>query len=216
MNRRVLTIALGILSLGPAAASAGPELTLSAGLRSGDLVFATEAESPFIVCITTPCVVADVLTENDQLRWTLILDVPISRHWAVEALYSEQDGDHGFRSLVSPVLHERGSYEWTTAQVGMQRHWGEGRLRPFAAAALGATSFESTVPAYDVPFFPGITPTPVDDEVLSGSLAGGVKVDLGRHVALRLEGRGWWYDFPARLGSSLWQSEASVGLTYRW
>lgn len=216
MIRRFLTIALGILSLGPVAASAGPQLTLSAGLRGGDLVFATEARSPLIVCVTTPCVLADVLTEDDQMRWTLILDVPISPRWMVEALYSEQDGDHGFRSRSAPIDPERGSYEWTTAQVGMLRHWGEGRLEPFAAAALGATSFESTVPAYDVPFFPGITPTPVDEDVLSGSLAGGVKVGLGGRFALRLEGRGWWYDFPARLGGSLWQSEASVGLTYRW
>lgn len=213
--RHLLILSLGALVLLPGAASAGPELTLAAGLRSGDLAFATEATSPFIVCITTPCVVADVLTEDEQLRFALILDVPFSRHWMVEALFTEQGGDHGFRSTFGEVL-ERGSYDWTTAQVGVLRHWGEERLRPFATAALGASRFESTTPAYDRPFFPGIVPRPVDEEVVSGSLAGGLKVDMGRHLAVRLEGRAWWHDFPERLGGELWQNEASVGLTYRW
>lgn len=133
----------------------------------------------------------------------------------VEVLFTEQDGDHDFRSTFE-VIVERGSYEWTTAQVGLLRHWGEDRVRPFAAAALGASRFESTTQAYDRPFTPGIVPRPVDEEVLSGSLAGGVKVGLGRHLALRLEGRGWWHDLPERLDGALWQNEGSVGLTYRW
>ncbi len=215
MRRPLSTAFLGLLLLLPTAASAGPELTLAAGLRTGDVVFATEARTPLIVCVTTPCILADVLTENDQARLTLILDLPFSRHWMVEALYTEQDGDHEFRSRFSPIL-DRGSYEWTTAQVGVLRQWGEGRLRPFAAAALGATRFESSVLAYDRPFFSGITPRPVDEDVLSGSLAGGVKVGLGRRLALRLEARGWWHDFPERLDGTLWQSDGSFGLTYRW
>lgn len=215
MCRRLVAVVLGLLPLVPAAAGAGPELTLSAGLRSGEIAFTTEAYSPLVVCVTTPCVTADVLTEDEQARLTLILDVPFSPRWMVELLYTEQDGDHDFRSDF-PGIVERGSYEWATAQVGVLRHWGEGRLRPFAAGALGATQFESSVLAYDRPFFPGIVPTPVDEEVLSGSLAGGVKVGLGRHLDLRLEGRGWWHDLPERLDGSLWQGEGSVGLTYRW
>lgn len=214
--RHLPTALLGALLLLPSAASAGPELTLTAGLRTGDVVFATEARAPFILCVTTPCVVADVLTEDDQLRYTLILDVPVSPRWMVEVLYTEQDGDHGFRSAFGGIV-ERGSYEWSTAQVGVLHQWsGQRPLRPFAAVSLGGSRFESTVPGYDRPFFPGIVTTPVDEEVLSGSLAGGVKVDLGRRLALRLEGRGWWHDLPERLDGELWQTEASVGLTYRW
>ena len=215
MRRQLVAVAFCLLPVAPAAAGAGPELTLSAGLRTGEINFTTEAYSPLILCVTTPCVTADVTTEDDQVRLTLIVDVPFSQHWMVELLYTEQDGDHSFRSDF-PGIVEQGSYELTTAQAGVLRHWGEGRVRPFAASTLGSTRFESTVPAYDRPFFPGIVPTPVDEEVVSGSLAGGIKVELGRHVDLRLESRGWWHDFPERLGGPLWQGEGSVGLSYRW
>ena len=216
MCRRLAAVVLGLLPLAPAATGAGPELTLSAGLRTGETAFTTDAYSPDIVCITTPCVTADVLTKDEQARLTLILDVPFSPRWMVELLYTDQDGDHDFRTDHPSIVVEQGSYEWTTAQVGVLRHWGDDRLRPFAAGALGATRFESSVPGYGRPFFPGIVPTPVDEEVLSGSLAGGVKFGLGRHLALRLEGRGWWHDLPERLAGSLWQGEGSAGLTYRW
>lgn len=216
MGRRLVAVVLALVPLAPAAADSGPELTLSAGLRSGSIAFTTEAYSPLILCVTTPCITADVLTEDDQVRTTLILDVPISPRWMVELLYTEQDGDHEFRSDFPGFLVERGSYEWSTAQVGLLRQWGDGRLRPFAAGALGATRFESSVPGYHRPLSPGTFPTPVDEEVLSGSLAGGVKLGLGRHLDLRLEGRGWWLDLPERLDGSLWQSEGGVGLTYRW
>ena len=215
MYRLFVAAVLCLVSLAPVSASAGPELTLSAGLRTGEIRFTTEATSPLILCVTTPCVTADVATENDQVRLTTILDVPVSSRWMAELLYTEQDGDHSFHSDFPDIL-ERGSYEWRTVQVGALHHWGENGLRPFAVAALGVTWFESTVPAYDRPFFPGIIATPVDEEVLAGSLAGGIKMELGRHLDLRLEGRGWWHDLPARLGGSLWQKEASVGLGYRW
>ena len=214
MYRLFVASALCFASFAPAAI-AGTELTLSAGLRTGEVRFTTEATSPLIVCVTTPCVTADVSTEEEQMRLSLIVDVPVSPGWMVELLYTEQDGDHEFRSDF-PGIVERGSYEWTTVQAGALRQWGVGRLRPFAVAAFGATRFESVVPAYDRPFFPGIIAIPVDEEVLSGSLACGLKIELGRNIDLRLESRGWWHDFPDRLGGSLWQAEANVGLSYRW
>lgn len=215
--RKLLTAFLGLLMLPSAGSGAGaePELTLAAGMRRGEVAFPTEARTPLIVCVTTPCILAEARTDDGEVNYSLILDVPFSRHWMVEALLTEQDGDHEFRSSFSPIL-DRATYESTTAQLGLLRHWGEGRLRPFAAGALGVTTFESTALAYDRPFFPGIVPTPVDEEVLSGSFAGGAKVDLGRRLALRLEGRAYWHDLPERLDGTLWQNEASVGLTYRW
>lgn len=214
MSRQVVVV-LALLALAQIAEGAGPELTLSAGLRAGTVVFTSEAESSLIVCVTTPCVTTEVRTEDDEGRLTLILDVPVTRRWMVELLLTEQDGDHEFRSD-DPSLVERGSYEWMTAQVGVLRQWGDGRVRPFVAGTLGGSRFESTVGAYDLPLSPGTFPTPVDEEVLSGTLVAGVKIGLSRHLDVRLEGRGWWHDFPVRLGGSLWQREGSVGLTYRW
>lgn len=212
--RNLLALLLASFLVLPAAASAGPELTLSAGRRSGEVGFLTDVDA-LIVCVTTPCPVAEARTADDRVRYTLILDVPFSRRWMVEVLFTEQDGAHEFDLGVSP-LPSRGTYEWTTAQAGVLRHWREDRLRPFAAAALGATRFESTALAYQRPLFPEITAFPVDEEVLSASLAGGIKVGLGRRLALRLEGRGWWHDLPDWLDGALWQGEASAGLTYRW
>jgi hypothetical protein len=145
MRRQIVATVLFLLPLAPGSASAGAELTLSAGLRTGVIHFTTEAYSPLILCVTTPCVTADVTTEEDQIRLSLILDAPVSPRWMVEVLYTEQDGDHRFQSDF-PDIVEEGSYEWTTVQIGALRQWGEGEVRPFAAAALGVSQFESTVP----------------------------------------------------------------------
>lgn len=212
---RTTILLLGLVSWAPVAAADGPELTLSVGHRSGGPTFTTEAHSPMVDCVTTPCVTAEVFTEDDQARFTLILDLPISPLWAIELLYTEQDGDFEFRSEF-PDIVDQGTYDWSTAQIGVLRTWGHDRLRPFGALTAGVTSFDSSVGAYHLPLVVHAVPRPVDEEVLSGSLAGGLKVALSDHLDLRLEARAWWHDLPARLDGVLWQGEASIGVTYRW
>lgn len=215
MNRLLFVSGALCLFVLPGGAGA-VELTLAAGPRWGEVGYPTESTTALILCITTPCAVAEASTEEGGSSLELILDVPVSGSWMIEGLLTRWDGDMEFRWDLQGAPADRGTFESTTVMVGLLRHWGEGRWRPFATGALGATSFESSVPAYDRPFFPGILPRPVDEEVAAASLAGGVKGDLGRRLALRLEGRAYWHDFSDRLGGVRSQRQATVGLTYRW
>ena len=213
---RVLVFVLLIPSLLPAAAVAGVEVTVAAGHRSGDAAFPIEATGPLILCITTPCVLAEAHTEDDRLIPSLIVDVPVGGGWLVEGLLTWHDGDLELRSGFPPGALDRETFDATTLLVGAQRRWGDGRLRPFAAAAIGATTFESSARAYERPIFPGIVATPVDEDVPAASLAGGVLAELGARLAARLEARAFWHELPRRLGGALVQAELSVGLTYRF
>lgn len=215
-------VALGALVM-PAATRANVEITLTAGLRSGSTTFPIEARvdpsSPVgFACVTTPCLLADATTGDGEVEPSLIVDVPFSRRWAVEALLTRQDGRLSLSSSRVPpeVVLAPESWESTTAQLGLRRQWDGERLQPFAAGAVGRTWFESSSVAYDRPFFPGIAATRVDEDVFSTSVAGGVSIGLARHLALRLEARSFWHDLPERLGGTLQQTEAGVGITYRW
>lgn len=217
-----LLVVLGALVV-PAATRASVEITLTAGLRSGDASFPIEARidpsSPVsLACITTPCLLADASTGDGEALPSLIVDVPFSRQWAVEGLLSRQDGRLSLSSSRVPpeVVLAPESWESSTAQLGLRRQWDGERLRPFVAGAVGRTWFESSAVAYDRPFFPGIAATRVDEDVFSASLAGGVSIGLARHLAVRVEARSFWHDLPERLGGTLQQTEAGVGITYRW
>lgn len=215
---RTLSAVFLCLVFVPAAADAGAELTLAGGFRRGEAAFPIEAVTSLpIVCGTTPCILAEARTEEGKPHATLILDVPITRRWMAEALLTRQDGDLRLRSRVVPLESlALETFEAETLQLGLLRQWGEGRVRPFAVGSLGATRFESTARAYERPLFPSIKSQPADADVLSGSVAAGLKAGLGSHVALRLEGRILWHDLPAHLGRTWRQKEGSLGLTYRW
>ncbi len=208
---------LSLVALTPAAAGAGVELTLAGGYRSGEAAFPIEARTSLTLnCVTTPCILAEARTGAGEARASLIVDAPISPRWMVEGLLTRQDGDLELRSSIPVGTLARETFESTTAQVGLLRQWGEGRFRPFAAGLVGGTSFESTALAYERPFFPGIGAAPVDEDVLSWSLATGLKAGLGKRVALRLEGRVHSHELSQRLGGTLRQTEAGAGLTYRF
>ena len=208
---RRLCIAFVLLTLVPAAAGAGVELTLTTGYRWGEAELLTEDYTSLIVCVTTPCALATGRAGEDQALG-LILDVPIARGWMFEALLNRQDGDVGFLGSLLP----RESYDATTVQVGVQRYWERKRLTPFAAVGLGVTRWKTTALVYHPPLFPGIVVQPLEEEVFSGSIAGGVKMPLDSRFGLRLEGRYYYVDLPAAAGGGLWQPEATAGLTFRF
>lgn len=208
---RRLLIALALLSLVPAAAGAGMELTLTGGYRWGEAELLTEDTTSLIVCVTTPCVLATGRAGASEVVG-LILDVPIAPGWMFEALLNRQDGDVDFPGTQLP----RETYESTTAQVGVQRYWERERWTPFAALGLGVTRWQTTALVYRPPLFPGIGVQRLDDEVFSGSIAGGVKVPLSARFGLRLEGRYYHIDLPHEVSGSFGQTEAAAGLTFRF
>ncbi len=208
---RRLLIALVLLTLVPAAAGAGVELTLTGGYRWGEAELLTEDSTSLILCITTPCATAAGRAANSEVLG-LILDVPIARGWMFEALLNRQDGEVAFRGTLLP----RASYESTTAQVGVLRYWERERITPFAAVGLGVTRWQTTALVYRPPLFPGIVVQPLDEEVFSASVAGGVKVPLSSRFGLRLEGRYYHIDLPQEVSGGRGQTEATVGVTFRF
>lgn len=208
-------VLLGLL-LVPAVAGAGAEITLSSSFRSGATAFPIEARTPEpLFCVTTPCILAEAATEDEELLYTATIGVPIAKRWTAELLITEQEGDLALRSTRVSIMHPE-TFDSLTAQLGVARHWGDGRIRPYVGGAVGGTRFESTALAYDRPLVTAATAFAVDEDVLSGSLATGLKAPLGHHLGLRLEGRAYWHALSDRLGGTLRQNEASLGLTYRW
>ncbi|MDX1501241.1 MAG: outer membrane beta-barrel protein [Thermoanaerobaculia bacterium] len=220
--RSLLISSLALVLLVPAVAAAaqtsGPELTFGASVRWGQATFPVESTTPhLILCVTTPCVLADASTEEAEVTPTLILDVPLSPRWAVETLLTRHEGEMEFQASFPVSDHQ--SYDLTTLLVGLQRQWEGERVRPFVAGGVGYTwlEFGSGLQVYDRPIFPGIIPTFVDGaEGLATSLAAGVKVPISPRWAARIEGRVIWSDLPERLGGTLQQDEIGVGLTYRF
>lgn len=215
--RRFFIVLLVLLSAVPAAGTSGVEIVLGAGYRFGDTDFPIEAKGPLIACVTTPCILANAATDDGEVIPSLTVDVPLGAGpWMIEALYTETDGDLELRSVFRPDDLLRETYDSSTLLVGVLRSFGDGPIRPFAAAGLGVTRFEVSAPVYERPLFPGIVAGRVDEEVAVASLAGGVKMDLGPRWLARLEARAFFHDLPARAGGSLEQGELSVGLGYRF
>lgn len=213
--RIVATVLLGLL-LAPAVAGAGAEVTLSAGFRRGGTAFPIEARTPEpLFCFTTPCILAEATTEDEELLYTVTVGVPITKRWMAELLLTEQDGDLALRSTRVSLM-EPEAFDSLTAQLGVVRSWGDGRIRPYVGGAVGGTQIESTALVYDRPLVTGASAFGVEEDVFSSSLATGLKAPLGRHLGLRLEGRAYWHALPERLGGTLRQNEGSLGLTYRW
>lgn len=217
MSRILITLAVAALVWAPAAALAEAELTAVLGYRGGDSSFLVEADAPFIVCVTSPCIVADARTPESGVLG-LVLDVPIRQGWMFEALLNRQDADLRLASHPSNGTLRAESFELTTFQVGLQRRWEPvaGGLEPFVAGGIGVARVESSGATLTRPIVPGDVGRRLGaEEGFSASLGGGARLALGERFGLRLEGRGYRADLPRELGGELVQVELSVGLSAR-
>ena len=95
-------------------------------------------------------------------------------------------------------------FDLTYLHFGLLRQWQQPRVSPFAAAGIGIAQVEAEAIFLDS----------VDENRLSASLAGGVRIDLKKWLGFRLEGRGYWADLPVSLGDDLFQFEVSSGLIF--
>ncbi len=200
-----------------AAAGAESELSLVLGYRAGDASFPIEADARGIACLVPPCVVADASTPESEVLG-LVLDVAVAPDWMFEARIDRQDGD---LRLSAPQPPEAGpvtpeSFELTTIQVGLLRHWAGDGLAPFVAAAVGLASVETSAAILDPPVGPGEAGRRLGSkDGLAFSLGGGARKSLGPRWGLRLEARGLWVDLPRELGGELVQLELAVGVSAR-
>ena len=214
---RSFALVVILLVLVSAVAAADVELTLMAGHRSGQAAYSIEADGAgvLILCVTVPCLLAEARTEKGE-TFSLVVDVPISGQWMVEGLLTRQEGDLELSSAFPPEFLSAETFDLTTAQIGLLRHWREERLRPFVAGGVGVSRFQTSAGVYDRPPAPAVPSRSGDSDALSASLAAGLKATLSERLALRLEGRYLWHDVSDRLGGSLDQTEISLGLTARF
>ena len=208
---------LVLLTLLATAAAAETELTFVLGYRGGDASFPIEADAGGIACLVPPCVVAQASTPESEVLG-LVLDVPISRRWMVEARLDRQEADLRQATALPPEAGPLApqSFELTTFQVGMLRRWPGERLKPFAAAAVGIASVETSAAVLTASFVPGESGRRLGSrDGMAVSLGGGAARELGRRSGLRFEARGLWVDLPRELGGELMQIEVAAGVTLR-
>lgn len=187
----------------------GAEISLLAGYRVGG----PSVELPLYGCISifAPCPQPSV-DARDGEAFGLIVDFPIrGEELMFELLLNHQSGDFEEESFafieIFPTLPPP-RFDLTYLHAGLLRQWPKARVTPFAAVGVGIAQFES-----DIPFF--FSFDTIDEDRLSASLAGGIKIRLNDWFGLRVEGRGYWADLPESAGEDLFQLELSSGVSFK-
>ena len=204
--RKLLWIAALLL---PSAPAFGAELTLLAGYRSGG----PSAELPLYACIAIPAPCPQPSVDaRDGEAFGLIVDFPIrGKELMFEVLLNHQSGkfeDEGLAFIEVFPPPRRAGFDLTYLHAGLLRQWPKPRVSPFAAVGVGIAQLEVDRPLFF--FFETI-----DEDRLSASLAGGLKIRLNDWFALRVEGRGYWADMPESAGEDLFQLELSSGVSFK-
>lgn len=201
MYRAVL---VGLFLLFPTSAFAEAELTLFAGYRFGGPTL-----EPFPYDCFAPCLPAPGVESEDSESFGLVLDLPFRPNLMFEVLISHQSSefdDDVFAYIdIYPPIAKR-DFDLTYFHLGLLRQWGGKTVSPFAAVGFGVAQLDADRPL----FFAAI-----DEDRLSASLAGGVKIHLGKWLGVRLEARGYWADMPAPVSEDDVQLEVSSGLTFK-
>ena len=209
--RKLLWIALLLLPAATAHAS-GAELSLMAGYRFDGPAVEVQSFDCVLVSSFFPCPLTETIEARDGEAFGLILDLPFREHLMFEILISHQSGELEreepifFDIFPEPINETR--FDLTYLHLGLLRQWQRNKVSPFAAVGIGIAQLEAEKPIF---FF---TET-IDEDRLSASLAGGVKIDLGKRLGVRLEGRGYWADMPESVGEDLIQLELSSGLIFK-
>ncbi len=203
MTRKSWTVALGLLLL--SCPAFGVELSLLGGYRTGGPTI----ESGFVIeCILCSQPTVDA---RDGEAFSLIIDIPFRDQLMFEVLLSHQSGEFEGENFgyidIYPAPRLNNSFDLTYLHVGFLRYWRTAKVSPFAAVGIGIAQLESDRPFR---FFP-----PIDEDRLSASLGGGLKIRLNSWLGVRLEGRGYWADMPESAGDDLFQMELSSGLTFK-
>ncbi len=202
--RKLLSISVFLLLSSTAAPAA--ELSLLAGYRTGG----PSVELGAINCITTPCPQPSIKARDGEV-FSLVVDLPFRDQLMFEILLSHQPGVLIERHLAFPAVYPPVSrpsrFDLTYLHLGLLREWRNTKVSPFAAVGIGVARLETNRPLF---FF-----DPIDEDRLSASLAGGIKIEINKWLGVRVEGRGYWADMPVAAGDDLFQLELSSGLTFK-
>lgn len=142
----------------------------------------------------------------------LILDIPLTSGLQLEFLGSRQSTQAVRNGGIFNPTVEIADLDVTYAHVGVAYNWRFGQVTPFIAGSVGATILEPDLPRSS------------NETRGSASLGGGIKIHLGEHLGIRLEGRGYWTDTEdgndrdncCEDQGGLFQGEALAGLSFSW
>lgn len=190
------------IAVPPAPATAALEVTPLVGYGSGGFEFSTG-----VVCVQSPC--PSYAESESSLQLGAALGVDLRDRLQLELLVSRQPGQLAFRDSSAGPRNglPEADLDLTHLHAGLLRSWSLSSVEPFAVLGAGLTRIEGDrIGGMNV----------VDEDRVSASLGGGVKVPLRERLALRVEGRGFWIDAPRSLGGETVQVEASTGISFRW
>ena len=209
IEQQLVLAATLILTSLPATAQESPgkfELTPFAAYRGGGDFEEKEGAAEFEL--------------QESNAWGLILNGTVEANTQWEVLYASQSTSVDITGAIpdEPAFDLDVEY----LHVGGTYLFDGDRVRPFMAATIGASHFEPQPSGFSSETF------------VSGSIGGGWKISLGKHLALRVEARGYatLVDSDSRLfcessdaggvclvileGSFFTQWEARAGLTFRF
>ena len=208
MRRLALLLATAALltSSVAEAQSAGVELTIFAGYRSGgsfnpvdsfDEIFEPRLE----------------VEDGDVLG--AALGIPLTNNLAIELLYSQQDTELFVDAGLFRPQDKISDLDVTYAHAGLQYQWTPGQLRPFVGFGLGLARLDPKGTDLDT------------EAAFSGNVNGGVKVFISDHLGIRLDGRVYFADLERFRGDhcsfcddyqddDLYQAEANVGVIFKF
>lgn len=199
-----LALLLGLVLAAPATAQdTSLELTIFGGYRSGGDFIATDQVFDRYL--------EKFKVEDDDV-YGAALDIPVSRSFAIELLYSRQDTQLSLDDGIFVGDIPLADLEVTYYQAGMRWQWAPGQVQPYLSLGLGVAR---------------LAPKDSDLETenrFSGSLAVGLKVMPSKHVGIRIEGRGYFTDlsnydeydccYRDNNNGDLYQVEATGGIVF--
>ena len=178
---------------------------------------ALEAEPYLFVARTTGhlefatgivCPVAASTEDGNEDAWGVGVALRLSGPWWLDLRWSDLDTDVTYldpegRAISGPTI----PLAVSRLETGVVYRFSDRKVSPFATAFAGVVRFDGRVS----------TPMrgELDRDRMTAGLGGGLLVDWGSHLGLRVQVRGTVSDLPDDLGGELEQVEGSVDLRLR-
>ncbi len=201
MRKRIVVVTMFLSWLVAGTAVAQVEVTPFAGYRFGGLgEFSTG-----IICIQPPC--QSFARSRGDVLFGVFVDVPVTERLQVEVMVNHQPTELSFSTLPAGSSNDEQDLAVSHFHLGLLRQWGDRSLAPFGVFSIGLSRLDLRS---------GLLDEGMDDNGLSVSFGGGVKIYSTGLVGFRFDARGYWVDVPAELGGDVTQIELTSGAVIRW